>query len=125
MSTIVIKPKTKEEESFLAALLDRMNVEAHFIIEEPQPNYSTLEAIHELESGKGRKVKDSDELFSQLGIWRNLSKSIAMYFLIYSGKFKKDVKLLQKRGYDMTDYFKKCYSYSGKERWTGKAFFAT
>lgn len=67
MSTIVIKPKTKEEESFLATLLEKMNVEAHFL-EEPHPNYSTLEAIRELESGKGRKVKDSDELFSQLGI---------------------------------------------------------
>ena len=67
MSTIVIKPKTKEEESFLATLLERMNVEAE-ILEDPQANYSTLNAIRELESGKGQKVKDSDELFSQLGI---------------------------------------------------------
>jgi len=67
MNTIVIKPKTKEEENFLTTLFERMNVDASKL-EEPQPNYSTLEAIRELEKGNGNKEKNADELFSQLGI---------------------------------------------------------
>ena len=67
MSTIVIKPKNKAEEEFLKKLLKKMNVEAH-LIEEPSPNYETQKAMKDVESKKGTKVKDSGELFNQLGI---------------------------------------------------------
>lgn len=44
-----------------------MNVEVQ-VVEEPIPNYETQQAISDVESKKGTKVKDSNELFSQLGI---------------------------------------------------------
>ncbi len=67
MTTIIIKPKNKAEKIFLTRLLKKMNVEAHFI-EEPIPNYETQKAIKDVEHLKGTKVKDSEELFSKLGI---------------------------------------------------------
>lgn len=67
MATIVIKPKNRTEEDFLTKLFKKMNVEAH-LIEESDPNYETRKAIQDVESKKGIKVKDSTELFSQLGI---------------------------------------------------------
>lgn len=67
MTTIVIKPKNKAEKIFLTHLLKKMNIEAHFV-EEPIPNYETLKAIKDVELMKGKKVKDSQELFSKLGI---------------------------------------------------------
>jgi hypothetical protein len=67
MTTIVIKPKNKAEKIFLTRLLKKMNIETHFV-EEPIPNYETLNAIKDVELMKGTKVKDSQELFSKLGI---------------------------------------------------------
>jgi len=67
MTTIVIKPKNKAEKLFLTRLLKKMNIETQFI-EEPLPNYETQKAIEDVEQHKGIKVKDSLELFSQLGI---------------------------------------------------------
>ena len=67
MTTIIIKPKNRTEEDFLTKLLKKMNVEAH-IVEESVPNYETKKAIQDVESNKGNKVKDSNELFSELGI---------------------------------------------------------
>jgi antitoxin component of RelBE/YafQ-DinJ toxin-antitoxin module len=67
MTAIVIKPKNKEEETFLKELLKKMNIDT-LIVEEPTPNYETIRAIEDVEKKKGTHVKDSGELFSQLGI---------------------------------------------------------
>lgn len=67
MTTIVIKPKNKAEQQLLTRLLKKMNVEAQ-LVEEPVPNRETLQAIKDVESGKGTKYKDTNELFSHLGI---------------------------------------------------------
>ena len=67
MTTIVIKPKTKEEQDFLTHLLKKMNIEAS-VVEEPIPNYETLKAMEEVHQKKGKKVKDAQELFTKLGI---------------------------------------------------------
>lgn len=65
MKAIVIKPKNRKEENFIRELLQKMNIENH-LIEEPIPNYTTIEAIKDVEMKKGNRVKDSDELFSEL-----------------------------------------------------------
>jgi len=44
-----------------------MNIET-LLVEEPVPNYETEQAISDVESNNGIKVKDSKELFSLLGI---------------------------------------------------------
>ena len=67
MTTIVIRPKNKAEENFLSRLLKKMNIDTQFV-EEPTPNYETRKAIKDVELSKGTKVKDSKELFSDLGI---------------------------------------------------------
>jgi hypothetical protein len=67
MTAIVIKPKNKEEETFLKELLKKMNIDT-LIVEEPTPNYETIRAIEDVENKKGTRVKDSGELFTQLGI---------------------------------------------------------
>jgi hypothetical protein len=67
MTTIVIKLKSKKEEEFFRELLKKMNIETH-LIEEPVPNYETQKVIEDVETGKGIHVKDSGELFAQLGI---------------------------------------------------------
>jgi hypothetical protein len=67
MTTIVIIPKTKAEKEFLTRLLKKMNVESR-VVEEPSPNYETLRAMEDVKHGKGKKVNDSEELFTQLGI---------------------------------------------------------
>ena len=67
MTTIVIKPKTQEEQDFLTHLLEKMNIEAS-VVEEPIPNYETLKAMEEVHQKKGKKVKDAQELFTKLGI---------------------------------------------------------
>ncbi|MEI6680704.1 MAG: hypothetical protein WCL21_19000 [Mariniphaga sp.] len=67
MTTIVIRPKNKSEKEFLSRLLKKMNIESQFI-EEPIPNFGTKKAIEDVEHRKGTKVKDSQELFSKLGI---------------------------------------------------------
>jgi hypothetical protein len=67
MTAIVIKPRIKEEETFLKELLKKMNIDT-LIVEEPTPNYETILAIEDVEKKKGTRVKDSGELFTQLRI---------------------------------------------------------
>ena len=67
MKTIVIKPKNKEEEVLLTKLLSRMRVEAH-LVDDKTPNETTQKAIQEVEENKGIHVKDSNQLFKDLGI---------------------------------------------------------
>lgn len=67
MTTIVIRPKNKAEKEFLSRLLKKMNIDSQFI-EEAVPNFETQQAIEDVEDKKGIKVKDSQELFSKLGI---------------------------------------------------------
>jgi hypothetical protein len=67
MTTIVIKPKTKEEQDFLTHLLEKMNIEAS-VVEELMPNYETRKAMEDVHQKKGKKVKDAQELFTKLGI---------------------------------------------------------
>lgn len=67
MTTIVIKPKNRVEALLLTKLLKKINIESH-LVEEPVPNYKTKKAISDVESKKGIKVKNSSELFTQLGI---------------------------------------------------------
>jgi len=67
MTTIVIKPKTKEEQDFLTHLLIKMNVEVS-LVEELTPNYETRKAIEDVHQKKGKKVKNAQELFTKLGI---------------------------------------------------------
>ena len=67
MNTIVIKPKTREEQDFLTRLFEKMNVEAS-IVEESVPNYETQKAMKDAHLKKGTRVKDTKELFTKLGI---------------------------------------------------------
>ena len=67
MTTLVIKLKTKTERDFLTRLLRKMNIEVDQI-EEPEPNDETLKAIEQVNKKKGTKVKNSNELFTKLGI---------------------------------------------------------
>ena len=67
MTTIVVKPKSKEEKVFLTHLLKKLNIESQ-VVEEPSPNYETRKAIKDVVLKKGTKVKNSKELFSKLGI---------------------------------------------------------
>lgn len=67
MTTIVIRPKNKAEKEFLSRLLKKMNIQTEFV-EEPVPNVETKKAMNDVEQRKGTKVKDSKQLFSNLGI---------------------------------------------------------
>lgn len=67
MYTIIIKPKSKAEEDLLTRLLAKMNIEVQ-LFEEPLPNFQTRKAMADVNNRKGTKVKDSNELFSKLGI---------------------------------------------------------
>jgi hypothetical protein len=67
MSTILVKPRSIQEETFLKELFKKMNVDAH-LVENFEPNYETKMAISEVESKIGTKVKGSNELFQHLGI---------------------------------------------------------
>jgi hypothetical protein len=67
MTTIVIRPKNKAEQDLISRLLKKMNIETQFV-EEPLPNFETRKAISDVELKKGTAVKDSNELFSKLGI---------------------------------------------------------
>jgi hypothetical protein len=67
MSTIVIKPKTKEEQIFLTRLFKKMNVEAH-VVQEPIPNFETRKAMEDVEMKKGERAGNSKDLFNKLGI---------------------------------------------------------
>ena len=67
MTTIIIKPKSKEEEDLLTLMLKKMNIEIS-LVDEPNPNYKTTEAIKEVEQKKGFRVRNSQEFFTELGI---------------------------------------------------------
>jgi hypothetical protein len=67
MTTIVIKPKSKEEQDLLTVLLKKMNIEAE-VVEESVSAYETGKAMDDVRRKKGSKVKNADELFNKLGI---------------------------------------------------------
>ena len=67
MTTIVIKPKSREEKAFLTRLLKKLNIESQ-VVEEPSPNYETRKAMKDVSLKKGTKSKSAKELFSKLGI---------------------------------------------------------
>lgn len=67
MTTIVINPKSAEELDFLTKLFQKLNIEAR-LVNEPTPNVETLSAMLDVAKRKGKQVKDSTELFEQLGI---------------------------------------------------------
>jgi hypothetical protein len=67
MTTIIIKPSSVEETELLTTLLNKMNVEAE-VYNDNAPNHETLKAMADVEKRKGKKVKDSNELFNELGI---------------------------------------------------------
>jgi len=67
MTTIVIKPKSKEEQDLLTVLLKKMNIEAE-IVEESVSAYETRKAMDDVRNKKGVKAKNADELFNRLGI---------------------------------------------------------
>mgnify|MGYP000497578701 CR=1 FL=1 len=67
MSTIIVKPKNKEEKKFLTRLLKKMNINTE-VIEDDSPNDETLKAIEDVEKKKGTKAENSEDLFKQLGI---------------------------------------------------------
>ena len=67
MNTLIIKPRSEEEQEFLTDLLKKLDVEVN-IVEEPVPNYETRKAMEDVNARKGAKVKDSDELFTNFGI---------------------------------------------------------
>jgi len=67
MSTIIINPKTKEEQKLLTLLLKKMNIDAN-VVEEPSPNYETQKAMDDVKKKKGTKVKDAKALFAEVGI---------------------------------------------------------
>ena len=67
MTTLIIKPKSKDERVFLTKMLKKMNIEVD-IIEEPTPNYETQKAISDVEKKKGTRVKNAGELFDKLGL---------------------------------------------------------
>jgi hypothetical protein len=67
MTTIIVHPKSKDEKDLITRILRKMNIEAS-IVEEPLPNYETKKAISDVEQKKGTRVKNSGELFRQLGI---------------------------------------------------------
>jgi len=67
MTTIVIKPKTKEEKNFLTRLLKKLNIESQ-VVEEPSPNYETRKAMKDVTRKKGTKSKNAKELFTKLGV---------------------------------------------------------
>jgi hypothetical protein len=67
MTTIVIKPKSKEEQDLITVLLKKMNIEAE-VVEESASAHETRKAMDDLRNKKGTKVKNADELFNKLGI---------------------------------------------------------
>ena len=67
MNTIIIIPKTKEEQDFLTCLLQKMNVDVN-IVEDFSPNYETKKAMEDVRLKKGTKAKDTQDLFVKLGI---------------------------------------------------------
>jgi antitoxin component of RelBE/YafQ-DinJ toxin-antitoxin module len=67
MTTIIIKPSSVEEAKLLTTLLNKMNVEAE-VYDDVKPNDETIKAMEDVENKKGKRVKNSEELFNDLGI---------------------------------------------------------
>ena len=67
MNTIIIRPKSKEEEDLLTRLLTKMDIDIQ-LLEGSMPNLETPKAMDDVRQRKGTRVKDSTELFSRLGI---------------------------------------------------------
>ena len=67
MTTVIVKPRNKEEKNLLTQLLRKMNVKSE-VIEDDSPNEETRKAMEDVENKKGTRVKDSTELFNKLGI---------------------------------------------------------
>jgi len=67
MNTLVIKPRSEEEQEFLTNLLKKLDVEVN-VVEEPTPNYETKRAMEDVNNKKGTKVDNSEELFTKLGM---------------------------------------------------------
>jgi antitoxin component of RelBE/YafQ-DinJ toxin-antitoxin module len=67
MTTLIIKPKSRDERIFLTKMLKKMNIEVD-VVEEPSPNYETQKAINDVENNKGTRVKNASELFDKLGL---------------------------------------------------------
>lgn len=67
MTTLIIKPKSRDERIFLTKMLKKMNIEVD-VVEEPSPNYETKKAINDVENKKGTRVKNASELFDKLGL---------------------------------------------------------
>jgi hypothetical protein len=72
MTTIVIKPKSKEEEDLLTRLLKKMNIEVQ-LFEEPVPDYETQKTIDDVHKRKGTKLTYMDPLFDS--DWEKLTKN--------------------------------------------------
>lgn len=71
MSTLVIKPKSKEEEDLLMRFLKKMNIEVQ-LVEEPMPDYETRTAMEDVHNRKGTKLNNMGQLFGP--DWEKLSK---------------------------------------------------
>jgi hypothetical protein len=67
MTTLIIKPKSKDERVFLTKMLKKMNIEVD-VVEEPTPNYETQKALSDVENKKGIRVKNAADLFDKLGL---------------------------------------------------------
>lgn len=67
MNTIIIRPKSKEEEDLLTRLLTKMDIDIQ-LLEGPMPNLETRKAMDDVRQRKGTRVKSSNELFTKLGI---------------------------------------------------------
>ena len=67
MNTIIIRPKSKEEQDLLTRLLTKMDIDIQ-LLEGPMPNLETRKAMDDVRQRKGTRVKSSNELFTKLGI---------------------------------------------------------
>jgi hypothetical protein len=65
--TVKISPQTLRGKHLIALLRD-MAKDGNDIVFEGIPNIVTRKAIHDIESGKVTRVKNSGELFEKLGI---------------------------------------------------------
>ena len=72
MTTLVIRPNSKEEEDLLTRLLKKMNIEVQ-LFEEPLPGYETPGAMEDVYHRKGIRLPGPDQLFGS--DWEKLSKN--------------------------------------------------
>jgi hypothetical protein len=67
MATILVKPKNIEEFNLIQEILKKMKISSK-VVEDKEFNAETIKAIEAVKSGKTTKVKNSKDLFEQLGI---------------------------------------------------------